>query len=185
MLCWPMATSCPAWGRRRSPWWPKPLTCLCWCVVRPTSFVRGCRQIPSCPMNSVWKRKPIAACYNYIIINITDLKYRPLCVLLCPDDPDDLIVTRAGKTQLEHWQEVASLGLLNLVYDVTPPDFVDLVITDLGMIPCTSVPVVLRVKNVDQWSTDPEPRGCFSAFWRSLCAWVLVHNTKYRAFSMQ
>ncbi|XP_070844163.1 translation initiation factor eIF2B subunit delta [Chaetodon trifascialis] len=66
------------------------------------------------------------------------------------DDPDDLIVTRTGKTQLEHWQEVPSLGLLNLVYDVTPPDFVDLVITDLGMIPCTSVPVVLRVKNVDQ-----------------------------------
>ncbi|XP_034554864.1 translation initiation factor eIF-2B subunit delta [Notolabrus celidotus] len=66
------------------------------------------------------------------------------------DDPDDLIVTRKGKTQLEHWQQEPSLGLLNLVYDVTPPDFVDLVITDLGMIPCTSVPVVLRVKNVDQ-----------------------------------
>ncbi|XP_076004838.1 translation initiation factor eIF2B subunit delta [Genypterus blacodes] len=66
------------------------------------------------------------------------------------DDPDDLIVTRNRKTELEHWQEEPSLGLLNLVYDVTPPDFVDLVITDLGMIPCTSVPVVLRVKNVDQ-----------------------------------
>ncbi|XP_054603852.2 translation initiation factor eIF2B subunit delta isoform X2 [Nothobranchius furzeri] len=66
------------------------------------------------------------------------------------DDPDDLMVTRNGKTQLESWQEVPSLGLLNLVYDVTPPDFVDLVITELGMIPCTSVPVVLRVKNVDQ-----------------------------------
>ncbi|XP_047430515.1 translation initiation factor eIF-2B subunit delta isoform X2 [Mugil cephalus] len=66
------------------------------------------------------------------------------------DDPDDLIVTRKGVTQLEDWQQVPSLGLLNLVYDVTPPDFVDLVITDLGMIPCTSVPVVLRVKNVDQ-----------------------------------
>ncbi|XP_008335581.1 translation initiation factor eIF2B subunit delta isoform X2 [Cynoglossus semilaevis] len=65
------------------------------------------------------------------------------------DDPDDLIVTRKGKTQLEDWQQVKSLGLLNLVYDVTPPDFVDLVITELGMIPCTSVPVVLRVKNVD------------------------------------
>lgn len=65
------------------------------------------------------------------------------------DDPDDLIVTRKGKTQLEDWQHVPLLGLLNLVYDVTPPDFVDLVITDLGMIPCTSVPVVLRVKNVD------------------------------------
>lgn len=70
--------------------------------------------------------------------------------LFFPDDPDDLIVTRKGKTQLASWQQVASLGLLNLVYDVTPPDFVDLVITDLGMIPCTSVPVVLRVKNVDQ-----------------------------------
>lgn len=58
-------------------------------------------------------------------------------------------MTRAGKTQLEHWQDIR-LSLLNLVYDVTPPDFVDLVITDLGMIPCTSVPVVLRVKNVDQ-----------------------------------
>ncbi|XP_028997351.2 translation initiation factor eIF-2B subunit delta isoform X2 [Betta splendens] len=66
------------------------------------------------------------------------------------DDPDDLIVTRKGKTHLEDWQQVDSLGLLNLVYDVTPPDFVDLVITDLGMIPCTSVPVVLRVKSVDQ-----------------------------------
>ncbi|TRY58800.1 hypothetical protein DNTS_009774 [Danionella cerebrum] len=66
------------------------------------------------------------------------------------DDPDDLIVTRNGKSNLENWQTVKSLGLLNLVYDVTPPDFVDLVITDLGMIPCTSVPVVLRVKNIDQ-----------------------------------
>ncbi|XP_055041421.2 translation initiation factor eIF2B subunit delta isoform X1 [Misgurnus anguillicaudatus] len=65
------------------------------------------------------------------------------------DDPDDLIVTRNGKTHLKDWQTVKSLGLLNLVYDVTPPDFVDLVITDLGMIPCTSVPVVLRVKNID------------------------------------
>lgn len=67
-----------------------------------------------------------------------------------PDDPDDLIVTRKGTTPLEGWQNESSLGLLNLVYDVTPPDFVDLVITELGMIPCTSVPVVLRVKNVDQ-----------------------------------
>ncbi|KPP73807.1 hypothetical protein Z043_107086 [Scleropages formosus] len=66
------------------------------------------------------------------------------------DDPDELTVTRNGRTQLKHWQSFHMLGLLNLVYDVTPPDFVDLVITELGMIPCTSVPVVLRVKNVDQ-----------------------------------
>ncbi|XP_072101960.1 translation initiation factor eIF2B subunit delta isoform X2 [Mobula birostris] len=65
------------------------------------------------------------------------------------DDPDDLLMTRDGRTPLRNWQENPKLRLLNLVYDVTPPDFVDLVITDLGMIPCTSVPVVLRVKNVE------------------------------------
>ncbi|KAM6123173.1 LOW QUALITY PROTEIN: translation initiation factor eIF2B subunit delta [Pterocles gutturalis] len=64
------------------------------------------------------------------------------------DDPDDLIVLRKG-APLGGWAENKSLRLLNLVYDVTPPELVDLVIT-VGMIPCTSVPVVLRVKNVDQ-----------------------------------
>ncbi|XP_028581217.2 translation initiation factor eIF2B subunit delta [Podarcis muralis] len=66
------------------------------------------------------------------------------------DDPDDLIGGKPGRTLLAGWQESKSLRLLNLVYDVTPLELVDLVITDLGMIPCTSVPVVLRVKNVEQ-----------------------------------
>ncbi|CAI7934846.1 translation initiation factor eIF-2B subunit delta [Podarcis lilfordi] len=66
------------------------------------------------------------------------------------DDPDDLIGGKPGRTPLANWQESKSLRLLNLVYDVTPLELVDLVITDLGMIPCTSVPVVLRVKNVEQ-----------------------------------
>lgn len=74
----------------------------------------------------------------------------PAASPLPADDPDDLIVLRKGQAQLGGWSENKSLRLLNLVYDVTPPDLVDLVITDLGMIPCTSVPVVLRVKNVDQ-----------------------------------
>ena len=51
---------------------------------------------------------------------------------------------------LADWQNHSSLRLLNLVYDVTPPELVDLVITELGMIPCSSVPVVLRVKSSDQ-----------------------------------
>ncbi|NWI67039.1 EI2BD factor, partial [Todus mexicanus] len=74
----------------------------------------------------------------------------PPAAPLSADDPDDLIVLRKGQAQLGGWAENKSLRLLNLVYDVTPPDLVDLVITDLGMIPCTSVPVVLRVKSVDQ-----------------------------------
>ncbi|XP_008833279.1 translation initiation factor eIF-2B subunit delta isoform X4 [Nannospalax galili] len=66
------------------------------------------------------------------------------------DDPDDLQCERGERVALADWQKYPSLRLLNLVYDVTPPELVDLVITELGMIPCSSVPVVLRVKSSDQ-----------------------------------
>ncbi|XP_037002549.2 translation initiation factor eIF-2B subunit delta isoform X4 [Artibeus jamaicensis] len=66
------------------------------------------------------------------------------------DDPDDLLCKRGEHVALANWQNHLSLRLLNLVYDVTPPELVDLVITELGMIPCSSVPVVLRVKSSDQ-----------------------------------
>jgi translation initiation factor eIF-2B subunit delta len=59
-------------------------------------------------------------------------------------DPAELATT--GCKRLDGWEEHDSLKLLNLVYDVTPPEFVDMVVTDIGMVPCTSVPVVLRVK---------------------------------------
>jgi translation initiation factor 2B subunit (eIF-2B alpha/beta/delta family) len=36
------------------------------------------------------------------------------------------------------------LQLLNLVYDVTPSTFITMVVTEVGMIPPTSVPVILR-----------------------------------------
>jgi len=37
-----------------------------------------------------------------------------------------------------------SAGLLNLVYDAMPQDYVTLVVTEFGAIPPTSVPVILR-----------------------------------------
>ncbi|XP_002741935.1 translation initiation factor eIF2B subunit delta-like, partial [Saccoglossus kowalevskii] len=64
-------------------------------------------------------------------------------------DPNDLVEIGKQNRYLESWSEIPSLNLLNLVYDVTPPDFVDMVITEIGMVPCTSVPVVLRVKNIE------------------------------------
>ena len=36
------------------------------------------------------------------------------------------------------------MKLLNLIFDLTPAQFVTMVITEVGMIPITSVPVVLR-----------------------------------------
>lgn len=42
-----------------------------------------------------------------------------------------------------------NITLLNLTYDVTTPDLISCVTTDMGMLPCTSVPVVLRLRNRD------------------------------------
>lgn len=66
-------------------------------------------------------------------------------------DPDDLVpLDRESPDVLSDWRDVNSLHLLNLVYDVTPPHFVSMVITEVGKIPCTSVPVVLRVQSPEQ-----------------------------------
>ncbi|XP_071954451.1 translation initiation factor eIF2B subunit delta-like [Antedon mediterranea] len=62
-------------------------------------------------------------------------------------DPEDLTNAEKPKKYLSDWRNIDSLTLLNLIYDVTPPDFVDIVITEIGMVPCTSVPVVLRMKS--------------------------------------
>lgn len=40
----------------------------------------------------------------------------------------------------------ANLQILNLLYDVTPPDLITAVVTELAILPCTSAPVVLRIK---------------------------------------
>ncbi|RLN83916.1 hypothetical protein BBJ28_00010090 [Nothophytophthora sp. Chile5] len=45
---------------------------------------------------------------------------------------------------LSDWRDLADLKLLNLMYDVTPIDYVSMVVTELGMIPPTSIPAVLR-----------------------------------------
>lgn len=39
-----------------------------------------------------------------------------------------------------------NLQILNLLYDVTPPDLITAVVTELAILPCTSAPVVLRIK---------------------------------------
>jgi translation initiation factor eIF-2B subunit delta len=63
-------------------------------------------------------------------------------------DPCDVMTVNGvtNNSMLTTWQNNSVFHVLNLVYDVTPPDLVSMVITELGMIPCTSVPVVLRVK---------------------------------------
>ncbi|CAK8534360.1 unnamed protein product [Lathyrus sativus] len=45
---------------------------------------------------------------------------------------------------LDNWANEKNLQLLNLMYDVTPSDYVSVIVTEHGMIPTTSVPVIVR-----------------------------------------
>jgi translation initiation factor eIF-2B subunit delta len=68
-------------------------------------------------------------------------------------DPDELVrleskskhhLRKGDDSILADWRDIPSLKLLNIMYDVTPAKYISMVITEIGMIPCTSVPVVLR-----------------------------------------
>ncbi|XP_010262627.1 PREDICTED: translation initiation factor eIF-2B subunit delta isoform X3 [Nelumbo nucifera] len=61
-------------------------------------------------------------------------------------DPDVIakVPGREDVDHLENWANNENLQLLNLMYDVTPSDYVSMIITDYGMIPPTSVPVIVR-----------------------------------------
>ena len=52
----------------------------------------------------------------------------------------------AKKPLLAKWKTKRLLNLLNITYDVTPADLVTAVVTELAILPCTSVPVILRIK---------------------------------------
>ncbi|THG06037.1 hypothetical protein TEA_019404 [Camellia sinensis var. sinensis] len=61
-------------------------------------------------------------------------------------DPD-AISTVFGRKEINHlddWATNENLQLLNLIYDATPSDYVSMIITDYGMVPPTSVPVIVR-----------------------------------------
>lgn len=45
---------------------------------------------------------------------------------------------------LSNWNELQSLNILNILYDLTPPEYIQKIITEFGALPASSVPVVLR-----------------------------------------
>jgi len=69
-------------------------------------------------------------------------------------DPDDLVcaekIYREWGNDLSDWQNIGNLKILNLNYDVTPPSNISMVITEMGAIPSTSVPVIIREFNTNR-----------------------------------
>jgi len=65
-------------------------------------------------------------------------------------DPQEMAATPNTTVNfLEKWKDQSSVHLLNLAYDVTPASLVSAVITEISVVPTTSVPVILRLKNCD------------------------------------
>ena len=54
------------------------------------------------------------------------------------DEPEE----KRTKQGLEGWRDQPNLYLLNLMYDVTPAEYLDMVISELGSLPPSAVPVV-------------------------------------------
>jgi translation initiation factor eIF-2B subunit delta len=59
--------------------------------------------------------------------------------------PDELVETHSpvGLTSpLASWRQQPNLQLLSLMYDVTPAEYISMVVTEYGSLPPSSVPVV-------------------------------------------
>ena len=52
-----------------------------------------------------------------------------------------------GLKSLSDWKDIANLQILNLMYDVTPTEYIRMVICEYGSLPPSSVPVVHRLAN--------------------------------------
>jgi len=61
-------------------------------------------------------------------------------------DPDELVPgpTQLASSRMADWRDIPQLRLLNLLYDVTPMKYLTMVVTEAGVIPPTSVPVIVR-----------------------------------------
>ncbi|KAH8811921.1 hypothetical protein F5884DRAFT_669093 [Xylogone sp. PMI_703] len=60
---------------------------------------------------------------------------------------DELIIPRGP---LEKWVDVKRLQLCNPMYDVTPAEYIQMIVTESGNVPPTSVPVLHRLGNESQ-----------------------------------
>jgi translation initiation factor eIF-2B subunit delta len=61
-----------------------------------------------------------------------------------PSHSESTAVTQ-GTSPLKDWKDTPNLQLLNIMYDVTPAEYVDMVVTEMGSLPPSAVPIVHRM----------------------------------------
>lgn len=68
--------------------------------------------------------------------------------ILAPNTIHRPLAMHPMTTPIKDWRSIPNLNLLNILHDVTPPEFITVVICEVGLIPATSIPVVLREYNI-------------------------------------
>ncbi|KAL0139667.1 translation initiation factor eIF2B delta subunit [Mucor lusitanicus] len=87
----------------------------------------------------------ILCCETYKFVNRTQVDS---LVMNEKGDPYSLVQTSdTAAPILANWKQQQNLSILNLMYDVTPSKYISAVVTEIGIIPCTSAPVIWREYN--------------------------------------
>ncbi|RJE17451.1 Translation initiation factor eIF-2B, partial [Aspergillus sclerotialis] len=59
--------------------------------------------------------------------------------------PEPIAALKNVTSPLKDWKDTPNLQLLNIMYDVTPAEYVDMVVTEMGSLPPSAVPIVHRM----------------------------------------
>jgi len=72
----------------------------------------------------------------------------------CSDGADGTSTgTQQNKSIISDWRTIPNLKVMNLLYDLTPSEFVSGIVTEMGILPATSVAVLLREMNPQDTTT--------------------------------
>ncbi|KAK9463857.1 uncharacterized protein V1516DRAFT_668878 [Lipomyces oligophaga] len=98
-------------------------------------------------MSAKWKNVPVIVCCECLKfsndVQLDSVTFNELGV------PDDLVNVSNNLSEptlgpLKNWRAQPNLKLLNVLYDLTPPENINKIVTEVGSLPPSSVPVILR-----------------------------------------
>ncbi|KAK9432381.1 initiation factor 2 subunit family-domain-containing protein [Lipomyces doorenjongii] len=100
-------------------------------------------------MSAKRKNIPVIVCCESIkFSNRVQLDSVTFNELGSPDDLMNISIDSAPKPgPLKNWRDLPNLKLLNILYDLTPPDYIKKIVTEVGSLPPSSVPVIIREYN--------------------------------------
>ncbi|KAJ8097938.1 initiation factor 2 subunit family-domain-containing protein [Lipomyces tetrasporus] len=100
-------------------------------------------------MSAKRKNVPVIVCCESIkFSNRVQLDSVTFNELGSPDELMNISIDPTPKPgPLKNWRDLPNLKLLNILYDLTPPEYIKKIVTEVGSLPPSSVPVIIREYN--------------------------------------